>query len=318
MTFRRQREPSAAERMRRHAQSTIQQRRRGRFARNSTNPGASVSTIYFQHQARLVNTPDDRDRNCREAIEAFLVPGEPKDFIPAHVDEGPLVQLIGLILREAHCPNKRTVFRLSKDFYIDRRRLRYLSRRNIRRNGSLVRSHAAVFPRYRIPNVNSPSEMFCIRSLLLRLIERNVCRFPDADAAIASIVPILRTYNIETQEFSNFPPLLSSVQPSSDSSSPSEQLQSLPRVSPRENTPRAQPIFSGSTQIITNLDTVPESDVTELSANNATDMIYVFRVDATAQEDKEYILLKRILGHVQDDLMPCLGSLLARNIRTGR
>lgn len=38
------------------------------------------------------------------------------------------------------------------------------------------------------------------------------------------------------------------------------------------------------------------------------------RVEATAMDDKDSVLLKRVLSYGQEDYMPCLGNLLSRII----
>lgn len=45
-------------------------------------------------------------------------------------------------------------------------------------------------------------------------------------------------------------------------------------------------------------------------------MLYVQRIECTASNNKEYILLKRILSNKEDDLMPCLGHLFAKHAQT--
>lgn len=196
---------STAARQWQREQAASQNRESGHFARDHTNPGSSEATLRRLARSLLAGSPDDGERTCREVFCATLVSGDLKDHVPAQVDRGPLVQLYQCLVSPPHRPSKRKVFRLAKEFYMDRRRVRSIPRRDLKRNCLIVKRQAFVFSHFRLPDPESQSEMSRLEMLIARLIQSGKAHFSTVASAMDAVKPILQTYNRTTKEFTNYP-----------------------------------------------------------------------------------------------------------------
>ena len=290
---------STAARQWQRERAASQTRESGHFARDHTNPESSGATLRRLARSLLAGSPDDRERTCRDFLCATLVSGDLKDHVTAQVDRGPLVLLYQCLVTPPHRPSKRKVFRLAKEFYMERRRVRSIPRRDLKRNGVIMKTKAFVFSRFRLPDPESQSEMSRLEMLIARLIQSEKAHFPAVASAMDAVKPILQTYNRTTKEFKNYllgvdgrplaPDTLSDVPATSNGQA---------NAQPENN--RSGNLDSSNTQ-------------EPLIPLTPEDMLYVQTIECTASNNKEYILLKRILSNKEEDLMLCLGDLFAKH-----
>ena len=191
------------------------------------------------------------------------------------------------------------MFCLAKEFYMDRRRVRSIPRRDLKGNGVIVRTEAFVFSRFRLPDPESQSEMSHPEMLIARLIQSEKAHFPTVTSAMDADKPILQTYNRTKKDFKNYPLGVDGGPSATDT------LSDVPAASSRQANAQPETHRSG------NLDS---SNIQEpLIPLNPEDMLYVQRIEFTASNNKEYLLLKRILSNKEEDLMPCLEHLFAKH-----
>lgn len=181
-----------------------QHRLHGRFTSDPSRPGRSASTtdrmIRMERQTHKLVC----ERNVWQVVDVVMCKGSKFDFIPSSVD-GPLTTVVDMILKPQFRVPTRMIPAIAKRVYLERTSRKTVPRRNIQKNGKIVKRRAAVFSDMRFPRMDVSQSLERLMDLLIQLHHVDMLQDESVAACMNRLSMVFSSYDSGKCEYEGYP-----------------------------------------------------------------------------------------------------------------
>lgn len=181
-----------------------QHRLHGRFTSDPSRPGRSASTTDRMIRMERQNRKSICERNVAQLVDAVMCKGSRFDFVPSSV-EGPLTAIVDMVLKPQFRVPSRMVPAIAKKVYLERTERRTVPRRNILKNGEIVKRRVAVFSDMRFPRMDVPPSLERLIDLLMRFDEAGTLQDESVAACMNRLSAVFNSYDPSKCEYEGYP-----------------------------------------------------------------------------------------------------------------
>lgn len=182
-----------------------QHRLRGRFISDPSRPGNSASTT-----ERLIRLERQRhkqacERNVSQLVAAVMCKGGRFDYVPSSAD-GPLSAIVNMVLKPQFRVPTRMIPAIARQVYLDRTERKTVPRRNIVKNGEIVKRRVTVFSTMRFPTTDAPQSLMRLFDLLIQMKEADMLQDDSVQVCMERLNTVFNSYDASKCEYEGYPP----------------------------------------------------------------------------------------------------------------
>lgn len=181
-----------------------QHRLHGRFTSDPSHPGRSASTtdrmIRMERQTHKLVC----ERNVWQVVDVLMCRGSKFDFIPSSVD-GPLTAVVVMVLKPQFRVPTRMIPAIAKKVYLERTERKTVPRRNIQKNGEIVKRRVAVFSDMRFPRMDVSASLERLMDLLIQLHHVDMLQDESVAACMNRLSMVFNSYDPSKCEYEGYP-----------------------------------------------------------------------------------------------------------------